>query len=59
MLKAIIVDDETSSRNVLRDYITKYCSDVQVLAEANSVQTATSSPVLTKALETAQNNVSL
>jgi two-component system LytT family response regulator len=40
MLKAIIIDDETSSRNVLRDYISKYCSDVQVLAEANSVQTA-------------------
>jgi two-component system LytT family response regulator len=40
MLKAVIVDDETSSRNVLSDYINKYCSDVQVVAEADSVQTA-------------------
>jgi two-component system LytT family response regulator len=40
MLKAIVVDDEASSRNVLKDYITKYCPDLQLIGEADSVQTA-------------------
>ena len=40
MLKAIVVDDEASSRNVLKDYIAKYCTDVQLIGEADSVQTA-------------------
>jgi len=39
MLKAVIVDDEKASRNVLADYIRKYCPDVTVEAEAESVQT--------------------
>lgn len=39
-MKAIIVDDEQTSRNVLREYIAKYCTDVKVLAEADSVQSA-------------------
>jgi two-component system, LytTR family, response regulator len=39
-LKAIIVDDETASRNVLREYVRKYCADVTVVAEADSVGTA-------------------
>lgn len=39
-LKALIVDDESSSRNVLREYIRKYCPNVEVLAEADSVATA-------------------
>lgn len=40
MLKAVIVDDERASRNVLADYIRKYCPGVSVAAEADSVQTA-------------------
>lgn len=40
MLKAILVDDEVTSRNVLRDYLRKYCPDVSVVAEADAVDTA-------------------
>lgn len=39
-LKAILVDDEATSRNVLREYIQRYCPQLQVVAEAESVQTA-------------------
>jgi two-component system, LytTR family, response regulator len=39
-LKSIIVDDETTSRNVLREYLRKYCPDVNVVAEADAVDTA-------------------
>lgn len=39
-MKAIIVDDEVISRNVIREYLAKYCPDVQLLGEADSVQTA-------------------
>jgi two-component system LytT family response regulator len=40
ILKALIVDDESTSRNVLRDYIRKYCPDVHVHGEADSVSSA-------------------
>jgi two-component system LytT family response regulator len=36
MLKAIIVDDEKISREILNDYLNKYCTDVSVLALAES-----------------------
>ena len=36
MLKAIIVDDEKISRNILNDYLTKYCPDVTIVALAES-----------------------
>ena len=36
MLKAIIVDDEKVSREILKDYLNKYCQDVSVLALADS-----------------------
>lgn len=39
-LKSILVDDEATSRNVLREYLRKYCPDVQVVAEADAVDTA-------------------
>ncbi len=39
MLKAIIVDDETASRETLFNYIQKYCPDVQVMEMADSVKT--------------------
>ena len=37
-LRAILVEDEANSREILRNYLQKYCPDVQVLGEANSVQ---------------------
>ncbi|MGY8910763.1 MAG: DNA-binding response regulator, partial [Flavobacteriales bacterium] len=33
-LKAIIVEDEQLSRDILRNYIEKYCPNVQLLGEA-------------------------
>jgi two-component system LytT family response regulator len=39
MLKAIIVDDETASRETLFNYLQKYCPDVEVAAMADSVKT--------------------
>ncbi|MBA7513097.1 Transcriptional regulatory protein BtsR [subsurface metagenome] len=39
MLKAIIVEDEPASRETLRNYITKYCRQVQIAGEADSVKT--------------------
>lgn len=40
MLKSVIVDDEESSRKVLKEYIVRYCQDVTVMGEADSVQSA-------------------
>lgn len=39
MLKAIIVDDEKISRDILQDYIVKYCPDVSICAQCDSVKT--------------------
>jgi two-component system, LytTR family, response regulator len=39
-LKALIVDDETASRETLQAYLLKYCTGVQVVALADSVKTA-------------------
>jgi len=36
MIRAIIVDDEKISRDILKDYIIKYCPDVEVLALGES-----------------------
>jgi two-component system, LytTR family, response regulator len=38
-LKAIIVEDEEASRETLANYLTKYCPDVELLAQADSVAT--------------------
>ncbi|PCJ26540.1 MAG: DNA-binding response regulator [Flavobacteriales bacterium] len=38
-LKAIIVEDEEASRITLNNYINKYCTNIEVLDMANSVQT--------------------
>ncbi|MFL5752224.1 MAG: LytR/AlgR family response regulator transcription factor [Bacteroidia bacterium] len=38
MLRAIIVDDEKISREILSDYLRKYCSGVSVLATAESAE---------------------
>ncbi len=38
-LKAVIVEDEEASRETLKNYLTKYCSNVDILEMADSVQT--------------------
>ncbi|MDH5366148.1 MAG: response regulator [Cyclobacteriaceae bacterium] len=37
MLKAIIIDDEKNSRNTLRNFLEKYCKQIQIVAEAEGV----------------------
>ncbi|MEO6347706.1 MAG: LytTR family DNA-binding domain-containing protein [Aquaticitalea sp.] len=39
-LNAIIVEDEETSREILRNYLKKYCPIVQVLGEASNVEEA-------------------
>jgi len=39
MLKAVIVEDEPMSRQILAGYIERYCPDVSLMAEADSVKT--------------------
>ncbi|MCA0154077.1 LytR/AlgR family response regulator transcription factor [Winogradskyella vincentii] len=39
-LKAIIVEDEAKSREILRNYLTKYCPNVSILGEASNVDEA-------------------
>jgi two-component system LytT family response regulator len=39
-LKAVLVDDESASRETLRNFLGKYCPDVEVLGEADSVPPA-------------------
>lgn len=37
-LNAIIVEDEANSREILRNYLVKYCPDITLLGEAASIQ---------------------
>lgn len=37
-LKAIIIEDEAIGRDILRNYITKYCPNVQLLGEADNIK---------------------
>lgn len=39
-LNAIIVEDEAKSREILRNYLTKYCPNISILAEASNVEEA-------------------
>ena len=39
-LKSIIVEDEETSRKILRNYLNKYCPNVDVLGEAANVEEA-------------------
>ena len=39
-LKSIIVEDEETSRDILKNYLKKYCPNVQVLGEASNVDEA-------------------
>jgi two-component system, LytTR family, response regulator len=40
MLKAIVVDDEKPSREVICNYLRDYCEDIQVITTASSVKSA-------------------
>ncbi|MDH3697127.1 MAG: LytTR family DNA-binding domain-containing protein [Flavobacteriaceae bacterium] len=37
-LKALVVEDEANSREILRNYLAKYCPDIILTAEASSIQ---------------------
>ena len=39
-IRSIIVDDEQIARNVLRNYLTKYCPQVEILGEAENIKEA-------------------
>ena len=39
-LKAILVEDEAISRDILRNYISKYCKNVELLGEASNIDEA-------------------
>jgi len=39
-LKTIIVEDEQISREILRNYIGKYCPNIEILGEASNIQEA-------------------
>ena len=39
-LNALIVEDEANSRDILRNYLSKYCENVTVVGEAASIQEA-------------------
>ncbi len=36
-LKAILIEDEANSREILRNYLAKYCTDVDLIGEAASI----------------------
>jgi two-component system LytT family response regulator len=40
MLTTVIIDDEKLSREVISNYVEKYCKDVEIVATASSVKTA-------------------
>lgn len=40
MIKALLVDDEASSRNVLKQLIFNFCPEITICGEASSVETA-------------------
>ncbi|MFW2375361.1 MAG: LytR/AlgR family response regulator transcription factor, partial [Cellulophaga baltica] len=37
-LKAILVEDEANSREILRNYLAKYCPDVTLVGEAATIK---------------------
>jgi two-component system LytT family response regulator len=38
MIKALIIDDEKSSRDLLRGFVENYCKDIQIVDEADSAE---------------------
>ncbi|MEE9348481.1 MAG: LytTR family DNA-binding domain-containing protein [Flavobacteriaceae bacterium] len=39
-LKVLLVDDEKNSRDILRNYLTKYCANITILDEAENINDA-------------------
>ncbi len=39
-LKAILVDDEKNAREILRNYLTKYCQNITIVGEAENINDA-------------------
>lgn len=39
MFKAAIIDDEEGGRNIIKNYLSLYCNDIEVCGEAESVKT--------------------
>ncbi|MGO4709411.1 LytR/AlgR family response regulator transcription factor [Chryseobacterium sp. 2TAF14] len=39
-IKSVIVDDEKIAREVLRNYLTKYCPQIEILGEAENIKEA-------------------
>ncbi len=37
-LRAVIVEDESNSREILRNYLAKYCNGVELLGEAENIE---------------------
>ena len=40
ILKALLVEDEANSREILRNYLKKYCPKVELVGEAASIKEA-------------------
>lgn len=40
MIRAVVIDDEKPSREVICNYLAEYCSEIEVVATAGSVKTA-------------------
>ncbi len=38
MIKALIIDDEKSSRDILRGFVESYCEDIEIIDEAESAE---------------------
>ena len=38
MVKAVIIDDEKNGRDIVKQYLSFYCEDIDVIGEANSVE---------------------
>jgi len=39
-IRSVIVEDETASRKALKDYLKKYCPQVEVIGEAQNIKEA-------------------
>ena len=39
-IKSVLIEDEAQSREILRNYIQKYCKDVDVIGEAADITEA-------------------
>ncbi len=37
MIKTVVIDDETNGRNIIKSFVEKYCSGIEVTGEADSV----------------------